>query len=195
MFDGFQTRYCQRIHMRLSLFSRWEQIMRLLPYETFTIETSLPMSQAAETLRQNVEPISARMFLWFMFWKKHKTFEGIVSELEFRISRITYRSLNSRPFLDGHLESSGSGTILMVDVKLYFSLRLIILFSWIVLGLGCIGNMWESMKSGPAWTFLFGILMLVVFLGYPFLIRSEFRKQTNATRTALQKIFAESSKP
>jgi hypothetical protein len=165
--------------------------MKLLPYETFTVETSLSMPQAVEKLRQNVEAVSDRSFTWFMFWKKYKTFEGTVGESDFNIARIArMKRPIALPILNGHFEPRDGGTTLVVNTKPHPRLPYYMLWGLGLVVLASTVGYWIDGIKGLA----VGIPLTFGFLFFLYGCRIDFSNEVCRAITALEKIFAESSK-
>ncbi|MBA3534031.1 MAG: hypothetical protein H0T73_19090 [Ardenticatenales bacterium] len=175
--------------------------MRLLPSDSFTIETTATIPQLMEALQEHVEP--KKILRWG--WSAHKLFEGQVTEQGFNISRIIHYRNSFKPNIRGSFEayaSSGNlfeagvtGTNIKIEQKLS-SFVLLFLVVWVGFMLqffffvlpGLIvapGGLIEGLTEvGPFLLGPFGMLLfafLIVTLAFWF----EARK----SRAALEEIF------
>jgi hypothetical protein len=88
--------------------------MKILPYETFQIQTSLPLDGIVDLMRQNVEPKK-----WLRFSRSHKLFEGDVSSAGFKIMRIIHYRNSFLPVIQGTFEQGDEGTRINIRMRLH----------------------------------------------------------------------------
>jgi hypothetical protein len=80
--------------------------MKLLPYDSFTIQTRDPLPLVRQRLKAQVEDRRIR----FGFSRSHAPYEGTVSETGFKISRIIHYRNSFLPVIRGHFETQLDGT-------------------------------------------------------------------------------------
>jgi hypothetical protein len=88
--------------------------MKLLPYDTMTIDVPEATEKVADSLRQHVEPKK-----WFRLSHDHAPFQGQVDELGFTISRIIHYQNSFLPILHGRFSTQQYGTKVHVRITLH----------------------------------------------------------------------------
>ncbi|MFE1748574.1 WD40 repeat domain-containing protein [Coleofasciculus sp. H7-2] len=89
--------------------------MKLLPYNTFTLQTQDPLPIVLEKLAAHIEPSKLR---WHIS-RHHAPYEGTLSETGFEIHRIIHYRNSFVPIIRGRFELSPSGTIIRITMKLH----------------------------------------------------------------------------
>lgn len=89
-----------------------ENLMILLPSDTFQIQSPLTLEEAVSRLLGEVTP---RKLSW-KFWQNTAFFQGEVSREGFRIKRISH-SRNTRPIIRGAFKQAASGNV-NVEVRI-----------------------------------------------------------------------------
>lgn len=90
--------------------------MRLLPYDTFSIQTPDRLPTVLERLATQIEP--EKPFRW-QFSRNHLPYEGTCSEAGFQIRRILHSRNSFLPMILGRFESSPSGTLVHITMRLH----------------------------------------------------------------------------
>ena len=88
--------------------------MKLLPYDTMTVDVPAPIEKVVDSLRRHVEPRK-----WFRLSHDHVPFQGEVHESGFTISRIIHYRNSFLPVLHGRFESQESSTAVHVRITLH----------------------------------------------------------------------------
>lgn len=89
--------------------------MILIPYEQFTIETSLLADEARDRLVQVTEP--NRLFRWW--WTEHKAYEGNIQGYQFSVSRIINYRNSFLPSIAGQIQPARSGCSIRITMRLH----------------------------------------------------------------------------
>jgi len=90
--------------------------MKLLPYDTFTIQTSDPLPILLEKLAIYIEP--QKVIRWQLS-QNHAPYQGTLSEAGFEIHRIIHSRNSFLPIIRGRFEPSPSGTLVRITMKLH----------------------------------------------------------------------------
>lgn len=88
--------------------------MKLLPYDSYEIQTSLTHVGAVAILQSEIEPRK-----WLRFSRKHKTFEGVLSWEGFKIWRIIHYRNSFIPIISGSFEEGAPGVKVKVRMRLH----------------------------------------------------------------------------
>jgi hypothetical protein len=89
--------------------------MMLLPSVSFTVAIPDPAPVVAQRLAEKVA-------WWGRWWFTRATYWGAVRETSFKVVPITYYRNSGMPVLCGRFESSPSGTIIHVTMRLQLSM-------------------------------------------------------------------------
>jgi len=150
-------------HSRLALmFAKGKYGMKLWPYDSFEIETSLTIEAVVHRLAAVTEPAK-----WFSLpFGKHRAFQGAVSREGFKVTRfIRYRN-SFLPIVHGTFRQGPSGTTVLLRMRLHLFVAVFICL-WSILMLGSLG-FFQVFKSGPE---LHPIDFIpVAFLAFPWAI-------------------------
>ncbi len=90
--------------------------MKLLPYDTFTIETPDPLMRVVERLSAQIQP--PRGFSWSSD-PNHTPYEGTISETGFKINRIIDYRNSFLPMIRGEFEHLPTGTLVRIKMGLH----------------------------------------------------------------------------
>jgi len=90
--------------------------VKLLPYDTFTIQTADPLAIVLERMTAQVE--RQKTIRWH-FSRDHLPYEGTLSETGFQISRIIHYRNSFLPVIRGRFEPSPSGTTVQITMRLH----------------------------------------------------------------------------
>lgn len=100
--------------------------MKLLPYDTFEIRTSLTLEEIITALKKEVEP--RKWFRWFS--RDQVVFEGDVSRDGFKIGRIINYRNSFAPIIRGTFKQSPNGTTVLIRMNLH-PLVIVFLCIWL----------------------------------------------------------------
>lgn len=131
-----------------------------IPYDSFEIETAMPIEDTVDLLQSNVEPKKV-----FRMERGYKFFEGKVSQTEFRMSRICGFRNNYISYVYGNIMQSNSGTIIKVQIRpLIF--RIVALGIWFcALGIVVFNAAINIFMHYPV-PIVFLLIMLMCVLGF-----------------------------
>lgn len=104
----------------------------LLPWEKFTITTSLTPAQVRHKLSEVVEPVRGFRSYWH---RSQKPYQGQIGEHSFRISRILNYRNSFVPIVTGQIRPHGTGSEIAVSMKMH---EVVIIF--IILWLSTVGH-------------------------------------------------------
>ncbi|UBF23874.1 hypothetical protein K9N68_19185 [Kovacikia minuta CCNUW1] len=90
--------------------------MKLLPYDTFTLQTPDPLSVVLQRMATQIEP--EKPMRW-QFSRNHLPYEGTLSEAGFQIHRIIHHRNSFLPMIRGRFESSSFGTSVFITMRLH----------------------------------------------------------------------------
>ncbi|HEY9639972.1 MAG TPA: WD40 repeat domain-containing protein [Coleofasciculaceae cyanobacterium] len=132
--------------------------MRLLPYDSFTLQTPDPLPIVLERLATQVE--SEKLIRW-QFSRNHLPYEGSYSEAGFKIHRIIHYRNSFLPIIRGQFETSRLGTTVHITMRLHPFVTVFLGFWYLV---------WYGF-SLPIWlTGAMPTAFALQFLGLPVLI-------------------------
>ncbi|HEX8494010.1 MAG TPA: hypothetical protein VF658_14285 [Pyrinomonadaceae bacterium] len=155
--------------------------MAFVPYEHFTIDTSLPFDKAVDRIAQLIEP--KRSFR-NPFSREHKEFEGSVTPQDFKISRIIHYRNSFLPIINGQFVKTPLGTRLTVRMTLHpFVIAFLILWSGVI-GLSFVMALRESDGKAAA-PFMLGMLAFVYLL-----TTGAFKWEARKARRRFMQLFA-----
>jgi hypothetical protein len=135
--------------------------VKLLPYDSFTIQTSDPVHIVRERLATQIEP--QKPMRWNFF--NYLPYEGTLSETGFKIRRIIHYRNSFLPLIRGQFEPSPSGTIVRITLRLHPA-AIAFWIVWYLVLYSFFFHMWltKAMPVAAAWHFLgFSIALLAVF--------------------------------
>ncbi len=89
-------------------------MMKLLPYDSFEIDTPMSAKAIIGVLTDTVEPTR-----WFRLSKDHKTFQGTVEHDGFKITRIIHYRNSFLPVVRGRFAPGPSGFTVTVTMRLH----------------------------------------------------------------------------
>lgn len=113
--------------------------MLLLPYETLTYKTHLSKNEIVKRLSEEIQPNHWLLKRRFSFNGKYKSYEGVINENSFKISRVIIDYQNSfAPQIKGKIEEvndshNSKKTLIHIKMRLY---PFIIVFLSLFMGLG-----------------------------------------------------------
>jgi len=138
--------------------------MKLLPYDTFTIQTPDPLPAVIEKLATYIEP--SKPIRW-QFSRNHVPYEGTLSDAGFEIHRIIHYRNSFLPMIRGRFELSPSGTLVRITMKLHpFTTGFLIFWYLMWYSFSIPINLAGAMPTRIGLMFLgMPILMLGVFWG------------------------------
>ena len=133
--------------------------MKLLPYDTFEIQTSLTLEETITALKAEVEP--KRWLRWFS--RDHALFEGDVSRDGFKIMRIINYRNSFLPVISGTFKQSQNGINVMIRMGLhpFVMAFMCIWFGGVILGLFAVGFGLASSKMSLSFPLLIPPAMLI----------------------------------
>jgi hypothetical protein len=163
--------------------------LRVIPKDSFTIETTATIPQLVEAFQAQVEP---RKLLRWGWSRDHKLFEGEVSESGFSISRIIHYRNSFRPTITGRFEPGMAGTDVKIEQQLPpFVILFALLWTGIMLQFLCVGvrGLIESPDAlreiGPFLLLPFGMMLFLVLM-----TQFGFWMEARKSRAALEEILA-----
>lgn len=116
--------------------------------------------------------------------EKNLLFNGWVKEEKFRISLRVHRANHYLPLVIGQIESSTSGSILLVDYVLFPTIRLLLTLWSILLTLGSLMGSYQTKNI----VYLFGGLLIIVLIHA--IVWSNFKLQLKPTREVLHRLLS-----
>jgi hypothetical protein len=111
-------------------------------------------------------------------------FNGWVKEEKFRLSLRVHRANNYLPLVIGQIESTSSGSILMIDYILFPTTRLLLTLWTILLVFGSVFASFQTKNI----LYLFGGLCIIGLIHA--IVRSNFNLQLKPTREALHRLLS-----
>ena len=90
--------------------------LKLLPYDTFTVQTRSPLAAVVERLSARVEP---RKLVRFPHHRNHLPYQGEVTDIGFSISRIIHYRNSFLPNIEGRFENHASGTLVKITLSIH----------------------------------------------------------------------------
>lgn len=111
-------------------------------------------------------------------------FNGWVKEDKFRLSLRVHRANNYLPLVFGQLEPTSSGSILLVDYKLFPTTRLLLVLWTIILILGSIFTSFQAKNI----LYLLGGACIIMIIHA--IVWSNFNLQLKPTREALHRVLS-----
>lgn len=111
-------------------------------------------------------------------------FNGWVQEQRFRLSLRVHRANHYLPLVIGRIESSSTGSILLIDYFLFPTTRLLLTLWCTLITLGAVFASYQARNI----TFLLGgaaIIILILFIAW-----SNFRLQLNPTRKTIHQLLS-----
>lgn len=99
--------------------------MRLLPYESFTIQSQEPLSNIIEKLNAQIE--DSKVILR-PFSSHHALYKGTISSSGFEIRRIIHYRNSFLPNIRGRFDSSSDGTFIRITMRLHPFVTVFLLF-------------------------------------------------------------------
>lgn len=102
--------------------------MILLPYENITYRSQLEPETIAIRLQQFTEPEKYFRF----FWDKSKSYEGVIENSHFKISRIIFYQNSFLPIIRGKVERKMNSTVIEVKMKMKFLVIALIILVWLI---------------------------------------------------------------
>ncbi|BAY80011.1 hypothetical protein NIES25_64990 (plasmid) [Nostoc linckia NIES-25] len=152
--------------------------MKVLPYNTFTISTSDPLSVVLQRLNAKVEATKA-----FRFSTKHAPYQGSISEEGFQIRRIIHYRNSFLPMIRGRFEVESHQTIIHIEMSVH---------PFVMAFLGFWFFCWYGAIAPIILTGAMPKHMVPVFLGMPILMLIifwlAFWLEANHSRTELTQI-------
>jgi WD40 repeat protein len=131
--------------------------VKLLPVETFTLSTADPLAIVLEKLSGHIEP--TKPFRWFS--RDHAPYQGTIDDAGFKITRIIHHRNSFLPVIRGQFESSSTGTIVRVNMRLHPFVMAFLAFWYAT---------WYSISIPISLTMDLDPLMVWSFLGFPLII-------------------------
>ena len=116
--------------------------------------------------------------------EKELFFNGWVREGKFRLSLRVHRANNYLPLVIGQIESTSSGSILLVDYVLFPTTRLLLTLWTILLTLGSLIGSYQFKNI----LYLFGGLGIIILINA--IVWSNFKLQLKPTREAIHHILS-----
>ena len=168
--------------------------MKLIPYETLTINTSLNPSEALHKLQTVIE--SKRIFRWW--FSAHKPYEGAINGDHFTVSRILGYRNSFKPIIHGKIQQEINGCSIYVTLRLdrlvavfmaiWFGLVFIGFFSFLVNFIGSVAleGKWQPNLTSPM-LISFGMLVF----GYG-LMMGGFIFESAKSKAFFRKLFQQS---
>ena len=93
--------------------------MKYLPLENITYNSKLSPEEIIKVLNQNLEPYQTFRITGFGQSKKHKLFEGEISNSSFNIRRIIGYRNSFLPAISGTIEKDREGSKIIVKMRLH----------------------------------------------------------------------------
>lgn len=139
--------------------------MKILPYENLTYKTHLSKNEIVKRLSEEIQPKHWLLKKRFSFNGKYKSYEGVINEDSFKISRVIIDSQNSfAPQIKGKIEEVNNSqnskkTLIHIKMRLHI---FIIIFMFILLLSMLLGSLvLITLKLGLAFLFPFLIIFLM----------------------------------
>lgn len=117
--------------------------MDLLPYEHFTIRTSLSEAEVHRRLADSIEPY--QMLRWF--WGNHRPYQGSISADEFQVTRIIGYRNSFLPRISGRIGSDLGQTTIDIKMMLHPLVIAFLAFWMLFVGLGFLAAVVSTMNS------------------------------------------------
>ncbi len=136
--------------------------MRLLPYDSFALQTADPLPIVLARFAAQIEP--EQPIRW-RFSRNHLPYEGTYSESGFQIRRIIDHRNSFQPLIRGRFETSPSGTIVRITMRLH---------PFVVAFLGCWYLIWYGFFLPIGLTGAMPIGFALQFLGLPIIVLFAF---------------------
>lgn len=131
--------------------------VKLLPSDTFTLQTPDPLPIVVERLARQIEPIKA----WRRFSYDRKLYQGSIDDTGFKMTRIIHYRNSFLPVIRGQFETSPTGTIVRVSMKLHPFVIGFLVFWYCT---------WYSMVLPIFLTMDFEVFAAGLFVGLPLVI-------------------------
>lgn len=159
--------------------------MSLWPFQNRTLVLSCSADEALRRLKNSVVEMDKKEYNPKEKAEDDTEFNGWFSDYTFRLSKRIAHPDNFIPIVDGHIESTSSGSILFVNFKLFFSSLLMV-------------SLWTILSILLAIFFLFvyhqviyASIAIVVGLVQYFVVTLNFNRQVVKTWMALKSVLVE----
>lgn len=134
--------------------------MRLLPYDSFQIETPLPLEEAIERLSSRIDQHQ----LGWLLQSSYSEFRGTIEGNDFKISKISGNRNSFLPIVTGTFYPSAIGTLIKIEmgprpITLFF-----MLFWLISVGFGAATSIFSALGTGFSDQLLFSIVIPIGML-------------------------------
>jgi WD40 repeat protein len=153
--------------------------VRLLPYDTFTLQTPDALAIVLQRLAAYIEP--EKPIRWH-FSRNHLPYEGTVSETGFQIRRIIHHRNSFLPRIQGRFDTSPLGTSVHITMSLHpFVIGFLIL--WYLIWYGFFFPFWlvGNMPVGFALQFL-GLPVVILFAFWMAFWSEAYRSRRDLTQ-------------
>jgi hypothetical protein len=140
--------------------------VKLLPYESFEIETPLSKEEVIEMLNSQIEPW--KLFRWP--WKMgHKVFQGSVTSDKFKISKIIHYRNSFLPIIHGTFGCNSSGNVISIKMTLH-PMAIVFMCAWFLLLLIGIMNVLLGASNDKSFPLIGFIIIIIsyIFIGVCF---------------------------
>ncbi|WP_375560021.1 hypothetical protein ACE193_20230 [Bernardetia sp. OM2101] len=168
--------------------------MKYLPYENLTYKTHLSKDEIIKRLSEEIQPSHWLLKRRFSFNGKYKSYEGLINEDSFKISRVIIDYQNSfAPQIKGKIEEvndshNSKKTLIHIKMRLY---PLIVIFFGVFMTLGGLIFMTifareiqnPSISNLP---FFVSPLLIIIFL---VAVCRAFHSEANKSKEFFEKIF------
>ncbi|MEM9976038.1 MAG: hypothetical protein AAF808_00255 [Cyanobacteria bacterium P01_D01_bin.2] len=163
--------------------------MNILPYKSFTLETSTPLAQVKQQLASRIE---ASRLVRSPFSGNHAPYQGTISDQGFDIRRTLNRRNSFVPIIQGRFEPHATGTRCHITMQLH---PLVLGFMGVWLSLWCMGVIPIALFGGESP--LTGLFLLVMPLGISAIFLAFFHYEAQGSQQELTKIITgrEAPKP
>lgn len=133
--------------------------MKLIPQETFTIDTSMSAPEVKERMMKHAEPKK-----WLrLFSAECKFFQGECSDSGFKLSRIISYRNSFLPIINGKFEEGVNGMKINISISLHPLVIAFMLLWFVGLGMTCLGLLFNFItsptNSRPAFVVPVGFLL------------------------------------
>jgi len=157
-------------------------VIRILPYDSETIVTSLQVEEVAALFQR----VTAESVQWDREFKlpEGKIFYGYVYEDHFQLAARNMRLFSFNPLVLGRIESTRNGSIIFLTYQLFVITRIMLLFWTIFLAVACI-VLFLYLDN-----FLLGTGSLLLLLLIHLVARANFNLQVKPTKQAIFDLLA-----
>lgn len=159
--------------------------MKYLPAEDLTFQSKLKEAELLQRLKDNVEPVRIRF--WLFTRRETKPYQGKVVGSTFNISRIISYRNSFLPRISGSIENTFSGSLIRVKMKLHIA---VIIFLCIWCGImGTVGFVFLSPTFGSTDFDPMTLIPLGMLVVFYVVVMLAFKYESKISIADLQSLF------